>query len=195
MKTPFIGKNLNIIFGSLFLLLFFTNCMSTRMTISPYALHLKTNEIESEILSLNHSYQPVGFGSETINEVVVTGTRSNDVGGYDTLMGNDPAIYNNYVYEDTLGNVIDFVLKHKVLKDNKGNKYIAEVEATKCNCNDRNIYFRICGPSGIVQSATKMEPDQQSYFYNWISYGLLTLGLFGGAAITSVLIGKSMNPF
>ena len=123
-----IGKTIKLIPVAAALLMFFASCTTKRLTVSPYAWHTKVKEIENTIKLLPHDYQPVGFGSEVINDVVVTGRLSNDIGGYDTLMDNDPAVYDNYVYQDSLGNMIDFVLKRKEKSDNRGYKYVYDIE-------------------------------------------------------------------
>lgn len=190
-----IGKTIKLIPVAAALLMFFASCTTKRLTVSPYAWHTKVKEIENTIKLLPHDYQPVGFGSEVINDVVVTGRLSNDIGGYDTLMDNDPAVYDNYVYQDSLGNMIDFVLKRKEKSDNRGYKYVYDIEVAKCNCTDRNVYYDVCSPNGIVHSAVRIEPDQQSKFTDWNKVGLYGLVGVGVAGIITFITGAAhSNP-
>lgn len=199
-KTDFIMNKSNVTiarllsFAAILVLILFASCTTTRKTVSPYAWQSKVNEIEDAIQSLPHEYLPVGFGSEVINDIIVTGRRSNDVGGYDTLMDNDPATYANFVFQDSLGNYIDFVLKRKEKTDIKGKKYIYNIEVAQCNCSDRNIFYYICSPSGIVQSATLIAPDQKSVFYDWTKIGLIGVGAVVVSAIIVEAKVSSLEP-
>ncbi len=172
------------------LLLLFASCTTTRMTISPYAWHEKMNEIETAIRKLPNDYQPVGYGSEVVNEVVVTGRTSNDMGGHDTLMDNDPALYENYAFQDANGHIIEFVLKRREKTDMHNNKYIYGIEVVQCNCTDRSVFYEICSPNGAVYSVVHLQPDQKSKFYDWTKMGLIG---FGGVAVGGIITGIRMR--
>lgn len=163
--------------GSLFMIVLFASCTTKQMVVSSEAFYESLYEMEESIVSLESDYQPSGYGSETINEVVVTGTTSNDYGGYDTHMDNDPVTYSRYAYRNAMGQNIDILIKYKIRNDYRGNPYLQLVEVAECSCQEREIFALVCGQDGIVNSVTQLIPDQQSVFYDyWRTTTLTVIG-------------------
>ena len=63
------------------------------------------------------------------------------------------------------------------------NKYIYGIEVVHCHCSDRNIYYQICSPNGIVHSAIHLQPDKKSKFYDWTKMGIIGIGTVAVAGI------------
>ncbi|MDD3281697.1 MAG: hypothetical protein PHC83_09045 [Bacteroidales bacterium] len=162
-----------------------TSCTTTKMTISTQSLNSAVANVDSAITSLSDDYQLTGSGSETKNEIKVTGQSYSTYSGYGTRMDNDFAIYDNYTYTDSTGNTIEFQLKHKITKDYYDKEYVYGIEVVKCNCMDKKNYSRICGDNGIVKKVEQLTPDQKSVFPD---KGKTTLvGVLGGLVLGGLL--------
>ncbi len=172
-----------IIISTFLIINLFSSCTTTRMTISSLSYKSAFDDIDSEISSLG-DYKLSGSGSETKNEIVVLGQSYTQFGGYSTLMDNNFAIYENYMYIDSLGKTIDFQIKRKNRNDYNGIEYIYDIEVVKCNCIDKRLYPSVCGENGIVKKITKLKPDQQSYIYD---SGKTIISIFGISLAASLL--------
>lgn len=163
----------------------FSSCTTTQMTISPQAFKSATDNVQSDITSIETGYELSGSGSESKNEVKVTGQSYSQYTGYGTLMDNDISFYDNYTYTDSEGNTIEYQLKYKRSNDYYGQEFIYDVEVTKCNCGDKKIYSVVCGNNGIVKKITQITFDQQSVFFNkGKTYG----------AVFGITLGVSLIP-
>lgn len=166
-----------------------SSCTTTQMTISPQSYKSTVNIIDSTILSLSNDYQLSGSGSETKNEIQVTGQSYSQYTGYGTLMDNNYSTYDNYIYTDSLGNTIEFQFKYKGALDYFGKPYVSRIEVVKCSCEDKKIYNSVCGTGGVVKKVEQLTPDQQSVFYDKEASTLVgILGGIGGGALLGLLI-------
>lgn len=190
MNAPnFLNSKFSIAIIAILSVVFFSSCTTTQMTISPQSYKYEVNKINSTIISLSNEYQLTGSGSETKNEIVVTGQSYSQYSGYGTLMDNDYYTYDNYIYNDTLGNTIEIEFKYKRGTDYHGSSYISKIEVTKCICEDKKYYNSVCGTSGFVKKVEQLTPDQQSVFYDKAASTLVgILGGIAGGTIIGLLI-------
>ncbi len=137
-----------------------SSCNTTEMTISPMSYRSEINKINSEISSME-TYQLSGSG----HEVKVTG-QSYSRYGYGTLMDNDVSEYDNYTYTDSIGNTIEYQIKHKNSIDYYSKEYISHIEVLKCTCGDIKLYPIVCGKNGTVKRIENIVPNQPSTFYD-----------------------------
>lgn len=185
----FLKGKLSVAIIAIISVAFFSSCTTTQMTISPQSYKYEVNKINSTIISLSNEYQLTGSGSETKNEIVVTGQSYSQYSGYGTLMDNDYYTYDNYIYNDTLGNTIEIEFKYKRGTDYHGSSYISKIEVTKCICEDKKYYNSVCGTSGFVKKVEQLTPDQQSVFYDKAASTLVgILGGIAGGTIIGLLI-------
>lgn len=185
----FLKGKLSVAIIAIISVAFFSSCTTTQMTISPQSYKYEVNNINSTIISLSNDYQLTGFGSETKNEIIVTGQSYSQYSGYGTLMDNDYYTYDNYIYNDTLGNTIEIEFKYKRGTDYHGSSYISKIEVTKCICEDKKYYNSVCGTSGFVKKVEQLTPDQQSVFYDKAASTLVgILGGIAGGTIIGLLI-------
>lgn len=185
----FLKRKLSVAIIAIISVAFFSSCTTTQMTISPQSYEYEVNNINSTIISLGNDYQLIGSGSETKNEIIVTGQSYFQYSGYGTLMDNDYYTYDNYIYNDTLGNTIEIEFKYKRGTDYHGSSYISKIEVTKCICEDKKYYNSVCGTSGFVKKVEQLTPDQQSVFYDKAASTLVgILGGIAGGTIIGLLI-------
>ena len=185
----FLKGKLSVAIIAIISVAFFSSCTTTQMTISPQSYKYEVNNINSTIISLSNEYQLTGSGSETKNEIVVTGQSYSQYSGYGTLMDNDYYTYDNYIYNDTLGNTIEIEFKYKRGTDYHGSSYISKIEVTKCICEDKKYYNSVCGTSGFVKKVEQLTPDQESVFYDKAASTLVgILGGIAGGTIIGLLI-------
>lgn len=179
-------KAINVVLFSLFIIAF-SSCTTTQMTISPRAYNTAVEKISSDISTIGKGYQLTGSGSDAKNEVIVTGQSYSKYSGFGTLMDNDKSFYNNYTYTDSIGNTVDFQIKHKNKADYNRNEYIYDIEVVKCNCGDKKLYSVICGENGIVKKVTQLNPDQQSNIYDAGTTYLTIFGVSMGISLLALL--------
>lgn len=162
------SKFLKTIFYTLFIviILLFTSCTTTKMTISPKSFHSTVDNINMEIYFLDNGYQLTGSGSETKNELKVTGQSHTEYAGYGTLLDNEYSTYDNYMYTDSTGKTIEFIIKYKRNKDYNEKECIYDIEVVRCFCDDKKAYNSVCGQNGIVKKIEQLSPDQESVFFD-----------------------------
>lgn len=171
--------------------LFLTNCTVTKNTISPKLYRSTINDINMELNFLENEFRLSGSGYETKNELKVTGQSYSKYAGYGSLIDNDYSFYENYTYTDTLGNTIEFQLKHKRGLDYHEKEYIYGIEVIKCYCSEKKIYDKVCANNGIVKKIEQTNTDQESIFYDKnqtmvaVAFGALGVTLLA----TLILIG------
>lgn len=181
-----ITKAINVVIFFLFIIAY-SSCTTTQMTISPRAYNSTVEEINSDISSIGKGYQLTGSGADAKNELIVTGQSHSKYSGYGTLMDNEKSIYNNYTYTDSIGNTIEFQIKHKNKVDYNKNEYIYSIEVVKCNCGDKKLYSVICGENGIVKKVTQITPDQQSNIYDVGKTYMTVFGISIGVSLLALL--------
>lgn len=185
----FLKGKLSVAIIAIISVAFFSSCTTTQMTISPQSYKSTVNIIDSTIMSLSNDYQLSGSGTETKNEIQVTGQSYSQYTGYGTLMDNNYSTYDNYIYTDSLGNTIEFQFKYKGALDYFGKPYVSRIEVVKCSCKDKKIYNSVCGTGGVVKKVEQLTPDQQSVFYDKAASTLVgILGGIAGGAIIGLLI-------
>lgn len=169
------------------LIIAISSCTTTQMTISPRAFGSTIEKIKSEISSVGKGYQLTGSGSDTKNEIKVTGQSYSKYSGYGTLMDNETSIYSNYTFTDSIGNTVEFQIKHKNANDYSRNEYIYNVEVIKCSCGDKKLFSVVCGDNGIVKQVTQIAPDQQSNIYDPGATYLTIFGVSLGVSLIALL--------
>lgn len=190
MNVPnFPNSKFSLAMIAMLAVVFFSSCTTTQMTISSQSYKSTLNSIDSTIISLNNDYNLSSSGSETKNEIVVTGQSYTRYAGYGTLMDNNYYTYDNYVYTDSIGNTIEFQLKYKNAQDYFGKPFVSNVDVIKCTCADKKVYASICGESGVVKKVEKLVPDQSSSFYDKEASVLVgVLGSIGAGVLVALLI-------
>lgn len=174
-------------FLSVLVIVVFSSCTITKNTSSPQAFKSTVDNVNSEMGSLDNDYQLTGSGTETKNEIKVEGQSYSKYTGFGTLMGNEYAIFDNYTYTDSIGNTVEFQLKHKIGNDYNKKEYVYEVEVIKCNCGDKKLYSVVCGDNGIVKKVTQLPLDQESVFYDQGKTLSVIYGFAIGASILSLV--------
>lgn len=170
------------------LLITSTSCTTTRKTISRHAYNSAVEDAKRNMSFFGSGYKLSGSGSETKNEIQVTGQSYSKYTGFGTLMQNDYSTYDSYLYIDSLGNEVEYQYKFKTGIDRNGKEYLYGIEVTKCNCQDNKIYPYVCGDTGFVKKVTQVKPDQQSVFID--REKSLVASIVGGigAGLLSILI-------
>ena len=179
-------KSINVVLFFL-IIIAFSNCTTTQMTISTRAYNSAVEKIGSDISSNGNGYQLTGSGSDTKNELLVTGQSYSKYSGFGTLLDNEKSIYNNYTYTDSIGNTVEFQIKHKSKVDYNKNEYIDNIEVVQCNCKDKKLYSEICGENGLVKKVTQLNPDQQSKKFDIVKTTLLIYGSTIGVTLLALL--------
>lgn len=163
-----------------------SSCTTTQMSVSSGAYKSAVEKINTDITLAG--YQLSGSGSESKNELVVTGQSYSAKTGYGTQMSNDFSIYDNYTYTDSLNNTIEFQLKHKAAKDMNQKEYVYGIEMVKCSCADKKYYSKVCGEDGVVKAITKLPNDQQIVVYDKMKTIYAIIGVSAGLSILTSII-------
>ena len=144
----------------------FSSCTTTRMTVSPRAYNAAVDNISADLSAIGNKFELTGSGSDVKNELIATEQSYSEYSGYATRLDNSQSTYDNYTYTDSLGNRVEFEIKYKEAVDFEANEYLYNMEVVKCNCEDKKMYSAICGKNGIVKQVKQIEPDQKSKIYD-----------------------------
>ena len=172
----------------------FSSCTTTLMTVSPRAYNAAVDNISADLSAIGNKFELTGSGSDVKNELIATEQTYSESRGYDTRLENEKSTYDNYTYTDSIGNRVEFEVKYKVAADTKRADYLYNMEVVKCNCEDKKLYATICGKNGIVRQVTQIEPDQKSKVFDpTTTYFTISGVSIGLSLLTALAILLSIN--
>lgn len=165
MKQTQYKQAIHIVLFSL-IILAFSSCTTTRMTISPRAYNAAVDNISADLSAIGNKFELTGSGSDVHSELIATEQSYSESHGYETRLENQKSTYDNYTYTDSIGNRVEFEVKYKEATDARANEYVYNMEVVKCNCEDKKLYSTVCGSNGIIKQNMQIEPDQKSTMYD-----------------------------
>ena len=172
----------------------FSSCTTTRMTISPRAYNAAVDNISADLSAIGNKFELTGSGSDVHSELIATEQSYSEYHGYETRLENQKSTYDNYTYTDSIGNRVEFEVKYKEATDARANEYVYNMEVVKCNCEDKKLYSTVCGSNGIVRQNMQIEPDQQSKVFDATTTYFTISGVsIGLSVLTAVAILLSIN--
>ncbi len=172
----------------------FSSCTTTLMTVSPRAYNAAVDNISADLSAIGNNFELTGSGSDVHSELIATEQTYSESRGYDTRLENEKSTYDNYTYTDSIGNRVEFEVKYKVAADTKCADYLYNMEVVKCNCEDKKLYATICGKNGIVRQVTQIEPDQKSKVFDATTTYFTISGVsIGLSLLTALAILLSIN--
>ena len=152
-----------ILLISVVALLCFCSCTTTYNVISKTALDKSINQLASEMEK--YGYYPAGNRSETRNEVTVTGQSYSQYTGYGTKMSNNYLTSDTYLFSDTAGNTMNYIIGYQ-LRNSNGLYYVTEVEVKGCETSNVKDYNKLCGSNAPKQLIETIQPDTTVRLYD-----------------------------
>ena len=191
-QTPY-KQAIHIVLFAL-IIMAFSSCTTTLMTISPRAYNAAVDNISADLSAIGNKFELTGSGSDVHSELIATEQTYSESRGYDTRLENEKSTYDNYTYTDSIGNRVEFEVKYKVAADTKSNDYLYNMGVVRCNCEDKKLYATICGKNGIVRQVTQIEPDQKSKVFDATTTYFTISGVsIGLSLLTALAILLSIN--
>ena len=185
-QTPY-KQAMHIVLFAL-VIMAFSSCTTTLMTVSPRAYDEAVDNISADLSVIGNKFELTGSGSDVHSELIATEQTYSEYSGYDTRLENEKSTYDNYTYTDSIGNRVEFEVKYKVAADTKRADYLYNIEGVRCNCEDKKLYATICGKNGIVRQVTQIEPNQKSKIFNPVGTYLTISGVSVGVSLLAVLM-------
>ncbi len=170
------------------IILAFSSCTTTLMTVSPRAYNAAVDNVSADLSAIGNKFELTGSGSDVHSELIATEQTYSEYSGYETRLENEKSTYDNYTYTDSIGNRVEFEVKYKVAADTKRADYLYNMEVVRCNCEDKKLYATICGKNGIVRQVTQIEPDQKSKVLDPVRTYLTISGVSVGVSLLAVLM-------
>lgn len=193
MKQTQYKQAIHIVLFAL-IIMAFSSCTTTLMTVSPRAYNAAVDNISADLSAIGNNFELTGSGSDVHSELIATEQTYSESRGYDTRLENEKSTYDNYTYTDSIGNRVEFEIKYKEAVDFEANEYLYNIEVVKCNCEDKKLYSAICGKNGIVKQVTQIEPDQKSKVFDATTTYFTISGVsIGLSIVTALAILLSIN--
>lgn len=145
-------KKLRLIFLFCVACLLITSCTSTKIVFATSALNSANDAVELQMKQ--KGYLLSNKGSDTKNEVYVSGQSYSTYSGYGTLMENKLQKYDTYTFTNEDGNKISYTIKYSP-KENCENEhvfyYVEDISLVGCEVTELGKYTEICGENGTIR--------------------------------------------